>query len=164
MVHHRLVAALRFVLMALVFIAAYSRAQTNERLGSMIFPTSRAADLQKPFERAVSFLHSFVYEEAQAQLENIYYPLWFQPNAATIQHRRDIIQRAQELGAKTARERIYIDALATFCKGYDTDYQVRTDACAHAMQVLAARYPVKDYPMRPEEFWRQTPGGAPVIR
>lgn len=156
---HRLIAALSVVPMALVFIAARPGTQINERLGSVTFPTSCTADLQKPFERAVSLLHSFVYEDAQAQFEDVfrkdphcaialwgeamsmYYPLWYQPNAATIQHGQEFIQQAQKIGAKTERERSYIDALATFYKGSGTDYQARTDAYAHAMQDLAARYP-----------------------
>jgi tetratricopeptide (TPR) repeat protein len=134
-------------------------AQTNERLGSVTFPISCTVDLQKPFERAVSLLHSFVYEEAQPQFEDIfkkdphcaialwgeamsiYYPLWFEPSAETIQHGQELIQQAQKIGDKTERERSYVDALATFYKGSDTGYQARTDAYAHAMQDLAARYP-----------------------
>jgi hypothetical protein len=145
--------------MALVFIAAHPGAQTSERLGSVTFPTSCAADLQKPFERAVSLLHSFVYEDAQAQFEDvfkkdphcaialwgeamsIYYPLWFQPNAGTIQHGRELIEQARKVGAKTERERAYIEALATFYQGPDTDYEARTEAYAHAMENLATRYP-----------------------
>jgi len=156
---HRLLAVLSVVLMALVLNVAHPAAQTNERLGSVTFPISCTADLQKPFERAVSLLHSFVYEEAQPQFEDvfkkdphcavalwgeamsIYFPLWFQPNAETIQHGQELIEQAQKIGAKTERERSYIDALATFYKGSETDYQARTDAYAHAMKDLAARYP-----------------------
>jgi hypothetical protein len=125
---HRLVSVFSVVLMALVFNAAHPAAQTNERLGSVTFPISCLADPQKPFERAVSLLHSFVYEEAQPQFEgifkkdphcaialwgeamSIYYPLWFQPNAETIQRGQELIQQAQNVGAKTEHERGYIDA------------------------------------------------------
>jgi tetratricopeptide (TPR) repeat protein len=156
---HRLISIFSVVLIALVFNAVHPNAQTNERLGSVTFPISCTADLQKPFERAVSLLHSFVYEEAQPQFEDvfkkdphcaialwgeamsIYYPLWFQPNAETIQRGQELIQQAQKIGAKTEHERGYIDALATFYKGSDTDYQARTDAYAHAMKDLIARYP-----------------------
>lgn len=154
-----IVSALNVVVMAFVLIPAHSGAQTNERLGSVMFPTSCAADLRKPFERAVSLLHSFVYEEAQAQFENvfkkdphcaialwgegmsIYYPLWFQPSADTIRHGRELVEQARTIGAKTERERSYIDALAEFYGGSDMDYDARTQAYAHAMQSLAARYP-----------------------
>ena len=132
---HRLVSALGVVPMTFVFIAAHPGVQTTERLGSVKFPISCAADLQKPFERAVSLLHSFVYDEAQVQFGyifkkdphcaialwgeamSIYYPLWFQPNAGTIQHGRELIETARRVGAKTTRERSYIDALARFYQG-----------------------------------------------
>jgi predicted Zn-dependent protease len=159
-VMHRLISVFSVVLMPLVVVAAaYPAAQTDERLGSVTFPTSCVADVQKPFERAVSLLHSFVYEDAQPQFEDIfkkdshcaialwgeamsiYYPLWFQPSANTIQRGRELIDRAHQVGAKTERERAYIDALATFYQGADTDYEARTAAYAHAMQNLAAHYP-----------------------
>jgi hypothetical protein len=122
----RLVSALSFVLITFVFTAVHPGAQTTERLGSVTFPTSCAADLQKPFEPAVSLLHSFFCEEAQPQFEDIfkkdphcaiapwgeamsiYHPLWFrwfQPSAATIQHGRELIEQAQKIGAKTEHER-----------------------------------------------------------
>jgi tetratricopeptide (TPR) repeat protein len=145
--------------MTFVFIAASLGAQTTERLGTVTFPISCAADVQKPFERAVSLLHSFVYEQAQPQFEDvfkkdphcaialwgeamsIYYPLWFQPNADTIQHGRELIEQAHKVGAKTERERSYVDALGTFYQGSNLDYEARTKAYAQAMQNLAARYP-----------------------
>jgi tetratricopeptide (TPR) repeat protein len=156
---HRLLSALSVVLAAFVFVAAQPGPQTGERLGIMTFPTSCAADLQKPFERAISLLHSFVYEDAQAQFEDvfkkdphcaialwgeamsIYYPLWFQPNAETLRHGRELIEQARKVGAKTERERGYVDALATFYQASDMDNEARTEAYAHAMQNLAARYP-----------------------
>ena len=123
----RLLSVFSVVVMALVFNAAHPSAQTNERLGSVIFPISCTADLQKPFERAVSLLHWFVYEEAQGQFEevfkkdpgcamalwgeamSIYYPLWFQPSAETIQHGQQLIEQAQrtrsENGARTKLHR-----------------------------------------------------------
>src|SRR5438270_12729552 len=38
-----------------------------EQLGTVSFPTSCAASVQKPFERGVALLHSFWYEEAEKQ-------------------------------------------------------------------------------------------------
>ena len=71
------VSALSAVLLIFVFVAArpippYPGAQTSERLCSVTFSTSCAADIQKPFERAVSLLHSFVYEQAQPQFEDVF--------------------------------------------------------------------------------------------
>jgi hypothetical protein len=43
----------------------------NERLGNVSFPISCATDSQKPFERGVALMHSFGYEEAEAQFTEI---------------------------------------------------------------------------------------------
>src|SRR5437773_9930013 len=44
---------------------------STEKLGSVSFPTSCAASVQKPFERGVALLHSFWYEEAEKQFAEV---------------------------------------------------------------------------------------------
>jgi hypothetical protein len=44
---------------------------TAQQLGTVHFPISCAAEVQKPFERGVALLHSFWYEEAQKQFEAV---------------------------------------------------------------------------------------------
>src|ERR1700745_2990257 len=44
---------------------------TEAQLGSVHFPVSCAAAVQKPFERGVALLHSFWYEEAEKEFEQI---------------------------------------------------------------------------------------------
>ena len=88
--------------------------------------------VQKPFERGVALLHSFWYDEAEKQFEavavqdphcamaywgeamSLYHQLWNRPDEATVMRGREPIQRAQTMGAATARERGYIDAMAAF--------------------------------------------------
>ena len=41
------------------------------QLGTVNFPVSCAAAVQKPFERGVALLHSFWYEEAEKQFEHL---------------------------------------------------------------------------------------------
>src|SRR5215472_7571485 len=103
----------RFVFgLLLVFQCVEARGQAHERLGSVKFPTSCAADVQEPFERAVALLHSFDYDEAETQFEDvlkkdphcamalwgvamsIYYPLWFPPDTGTIVRGRRLIEDA----------------------------------------------------------------------
>lgn len=141
-------------------LALPTSAQVSERLGSVTFPTSCAGDVQKPFERGVALLHSFVYEEAEPQFADvfkrdphcaialwgeamsIYYPLWFEPSTDTLAHGRELIDEARKLQAGTQRERDYIAALASFYDGSEkTDYESRTAAYAHAMEGLAAQHP-----------------------
>src|SRR5579884_4117854 len=44
---------------------------TPDQLGTVHFPVSCAPEVQKPFERGVALLHSFWYEEAQKEFEDI---------------------------------------------------------------------------------------------
>src|SRR5256885_17130058 len=60
-----LVASLVVSVSALAASLPTLQAQTSgERIGQVSFPTSCAAAVQKPFERAVALLHSFWYIEA----------------------------------------------------------------------------------------------------
>ena len=44
---------------------------TAEQLGTVHFPTSCTESVQKGFERGVALLHSFWYEEAQKQFQQV---------------------------------------------------------------------------------------------
>ena len=44
---------------------------TEAQLGTVHFPTSCSAAMQKPVERGVAMLHSFWYEEAEKEFEQI---------------------------------------------------------------------------------------------
>ena len=44
---------------------------TTDQLGTEHFPVSCAASVQNPFERGVALLHSFWYEEAEKEFEQI---------------------------------------------------------------------------------------------
>ena len=44
---------------------------TAEQLGTVHFPVSCAPAVQKPFERGVALLHSFWYEEAKKEFEQV---------------------------------------------------------------------------------------------
>jgi len=132
----------------------------EERLGSVSFPTSCAADLNLPFQRAVALLHSFDYENAGQQFADIakkdpacgialwgqamsiYYPLWFEPDEATLKRGRDLLEQAQKVGAKTTRERDYIQALAVFYQDSSSlNYAARTAAYSREMERVMLRYP-----------------------
>src|SRR5258707_3231087 len=55
------------------------------------------------------------------------------------------IQKAKAVGAKTQRERDYIDALAVMYVDYDKiDHRSRVQAYLKAMEALAGRYPQDD--------------------
>lgn len=137
-----------------------SDGQSGEGLGSVTFATSCQTDVQKPFERGVALLHSFVYDEAEEQFVevfkrdpecalalwgeamSIYSPLWFEPGPDTIKRGQGLIQQARKLKNATQRERDYIGALGAFYEGSEKkDYDSRTRSYAHEMELLARRYP-----------------------
>src|SRR5271155_5139449 len=106
---------------------------TEAQLGTVHFPISCAASVQKPFQRGVALLHSFWYEEAEKEFLQIakddpncamahwgvamslWHQLWNRPDEKVIAHGRDEVQKAQEESKKiTAREHGYIAAIAAF--------------------------------------------------
>lgn len=134
----------------------------NAKLGAVSFPVpSCSAEVQKPFERGVALLHSFWYEEAEKQFEavavqdphcamaywgeamSLYHQLWNRPDDATVKAGWELVQKAQAIGAKTPRERGYIDAMAAF---YHSDhskwnFEKRATAYSHAMAKVYEGYP-----------------------
>jgi hypothetical protein len=135
----------------------------TEKLGTVSFPISCAATQQKPFERGVALLHSFAYEEAEQQFQEVakqdpqcaiaywgqamtlYDQLWSRPSAEVVKHGHELMTQAQNIKAKTRRERDYIDALATFYRDSDKlDHTKRADAYSLAMRKVYTNYP-KDH-------------------
>src|SRR5208283_3997670 len=106
--------------------------EATEQLGKVSFPISCAPASQKAFERGVALLHSFGYEEAEEQFVEIaqkdpacamahwgsamslFHQIWERPKESTLKRGQEEIEKAQNIGAKTERERGYISALAVF--------------------------------------------------
>jgi len=104
----------------------------DEKLGTVSFPISCAPQSQKPFARGVALLHSFGYEDAEAQFiaitktdpacamahwgvaMSLFHEIWERPEDGTLKRGHDEMEKAQRLGAKTERERGFISALAVF--------------------------------------------------
>jgi hypothetical protein len=134
--------------------------EAGEQLGKVSFPISCAPASQPAFNRSVALMHSFQYEEAEAQFKEIvksdpscamahwgiafsqFHQIWERPQPSTLKLGHEEMLTAQKGGAKTAREREYIAALAVF---YDnptsTDYMKRVTAYSDAMAKLYQRYP-----------------------
>jgi hypothetical protein len=132
----------------------------GEQLGKVSFPISCSPASQKDFERGVALMHSFEYEQAQAQFTaitksdpscamahwgiamSLFHQIWERPQPATLQQGHDEIVIAQKLGAKTDREQGYIAALAIFyADPASKDYLKRASAYSAAMGKLYAKYP-----------------------
>ena len=132
---------------------------TTDQLGTVHFAVSCAAEVQKPFERGVALLHSFWYEEAKKEFEqiakddpkcamahwgiamSIWHELWNQPDAATIKLGHEEVKTARSLHPKTDRERDYITAMDEFYRGKRRDYHDRASTYSQAMATTHQDYP-----------------------
>ena len=147
------------------FCASPSVAQVDadQQLGTVHFATSCNEMAQRRFDRAMRYQHSFwykaskeIFEEtlkadpacaiaywgiALGLLDNPHGP----PPAPNLPLGLAAIQAAKATGAKTQRERDYIDALALMYVDYDkTPHGARVQSYLKAMEALAARYPDDD--------------------
>ncbi len=137
-----------------------AQSASNEKLGTVSFPTSCAASQQKAFDRGVALLHDFWYAKAEQQFKDIvaadptcaiaywgeamtlWHQIWDRPDAETMQSGLALVQKGQKLGAKTQRERDYIDALAVFYQNSGkSSFEVRVNAYSQAMEKLHEKYP-----------------------
>jgi tetratricopeptide (TPR) repeat protein len=132
----------------------------DEKLGAVSFPVSCAPSTKAPFERGVALLHSFEYEPAANQFQEIqktdprcamaywgaamslYHELWDRPSKTSLAHGAELLATARKLKAPTARERDYIQALSVFYKDSDKiDHEHRAAAYSQAMRRVYQRNP-----------------------
>ena len=131
------------------------------QLGTVSFPVSCAPAVQKPFARGVALLHSFWYEEAQKEFEQIaiddprcamahwgvamslWHQLWNHPDAGVISHGLAEVNKAEKLEAKaSAREQAYIAAIRAFYSdSKKLDHPARAGAYSDAMKKVYETYP-----------------------
>ena len=134
---------------------------SDAQLGTVHFPVSCSAAVQKPFERGVAFLHSFWYEEAEKEFLQIakddpkcamahwgvamslWHQLWNRPDQKVISRGLDEVHQAESLQAKASdRERGYIAAMAAFYGNSEKlDHDARSQAYSDAMKRVYASHP-----------------------
>lgn len=155
-----IIAALCFSSFCIAWDDEHHHFDSTEKLGKVSFPTSCAPAVQKSFERGVALLHSFGYEEARQQFQEVaqqdphcamalwgqamslYHPLWSRPSKDDLALGWELIQKAQQTKAKTQRERDYIDALSAFYRDSGkVDHEERASAYAAAMERVYRKYP-----------------------
>ena len=136
---------------------------TDSRLGKVHFSTSCKPAAQTQFDRAMLYQHSFWYRASQRAFEEalktdpdcaiaqwgIALSLLYNPHAPPPAENLPLglaaLQKAKALGAKTQRERDYIDALLVFYTDFDkVGHGARVQAYLKAMEALAQRYPNDD--------------------
>ncbi|HLJ00914.1 MAG TPA: hypothetical protein VKT76_14455 [Bradyrhizobium sp.] len=160
----------RFSLMSAVLLAAVTAAsgqpagKSPEQLGRVSFANSCEGSVQTAFERGVALLHSFWWEEGRRAFLDVLdrdpscaiatwgiaaidigNPFTTGPNPAQAKQAQEAIARGRGIGAKTERERRYIEAVAAY---YDRlaerPHRVRLKSLADAFEAMAKNYPDDD--------------------
>ena len=160
----------RLILIAALITATSvggASAQQDDKLGKVIFPTSCNSAVQAEFERGVAMLHSYWFGYARKTFEGILQKdpgcamaLWGvamdllgntlvgPPPRADAQAAWDALEKALAIGAKTQRERDWIEALGSYYRDHDkVPVDARLAAYNSAMEQMAQRYP-DDYEAR----------------
>ncbi len=139
---------------------AHQHQPASDKIGRVNFPVSCSTRAQEKFNRAVAWLHSFEYEEAEKVFTEVtvtdpqcgmgywgvamsnYHPIWAPPTATELQKGSNAVEKAKVTGARTQRERDYITAIEVFYKDSDKlDHRTRVLAYSEAMEQLYGRYP-----------------------
>ena len=145
--------------------SAPGQAQSPEQLGTVNFANSCAPAVQVTFQRAVAMLHSFRYAETEKTFRDV---LAQDPSCAIAtwgiaailmdnplagvgsspqgaERAQKALDEGRRIGAKTARERDYIDAVGTYYQDWaNRPERARQQSRAKAFEALAARYPSDD--------------------
>src|SRR3989442_11102303 len=135
----------------------------SNKLGTVHFETSCKPEAQKLFDSAMLYQHSFWYRASQRLFEDVLQAdaecriaywgialslLWnphTAPPAKNLAEGAAAIAKGQSVGAKSQRERDYLDALAVMYADYEkVDHRTRLQAYAKSMEQLAQRYPSDD--------------------
>jgi hypothetical protein len=135
----------------------------DQKLGKVHFATSCSPAAQIEFDKAMLYQHSFWYRSSQRAFDEalkadpdcaiaywgIALSLLWNPHAAppakNLVEGAAAIAKGKAIGAKTARERDYLDALAAMYADHEkVDHRTRVLSYLKAMEGLAARYPDDD--------------------
>jgi tetratricopeptide (TPR) repeat protein len=161
----KLVLASSLILVPILALAPVRAGTAAEQLGKVSFPTSCDPKVQAQFERGVAMLHSFWYSAAEQAFREVVEqdpscaiarwgfasilmlnPLAGQGTAPKrVPLAQEAIEQARKIGAKTQRERDYIEAVAAYYEDWaNRPERERQVARAKAYEALAARYPDDD--------------------
>src|SRR5215471_12226633 len=131
-----------------------------EKLGSVSFPTSCAAQTQNSFNRAVALLHSFAYAPAVEAFEQVarqdpgcamahwgaamsyYHQLWQPPFPGDgLPKGRAELERAQQIGTKDPKEKEFLAAASLLFLQDSDSYPVHAGKYRDAMKAVAQHFP-----------------------
>ena len=141
----------------------FAQEETDQRLGTVHFETSCNEVAQRRFDRAMRYQHSFWYRESKELFEEVlkadpdcgiaYWGIALSllnnphapPPVGNLPLGLAAIEKAKAIGAKTQRERDFINAMAAFYTDFDkVDHRTRVLAYLKAMEGVAQAYPNDD--------------------
>src|SRR5499427_8019502 len=142
---------------------AVGQEETDQRLGTVHFATSCNETAQRRFDRGMRYQHSFWYGQAKEIFEDVlkadpscaiaYWGIALSllsnphgaPTPASQPEGLAALQKGKALGAKTEREREFIDSLLVLYTDYDKIPRTqRVQSYLKAVEVLAQHYPDDD--------------------
>src|SRR5262247_1945929 len=148
-----------------VAAAGVAGAQQRDKLGKVEFPNSCSPAVQEKLLRGIAMLHSFYYSATQRAFEDVA----AEDNSCTLavwgyasilmsnplqgigaspksaQQAQAAIDKGRQMGAKTLRERDYLEAVAAYYENFSSRTErERQLARATAYETLAAKYPDDD--------------------
>ena len=148
---------------ALCLSQSVSAQDVDQKLGKVHFATSCSPTAQREFDRAMLYQHSFWYRSSQRAFEetlkedpNCAIAYWgialsllwnphTVPPAKNLADGAAALAKGKGIGAKTERERDYLEALSAMYADYDkVDHRTRVLNYLKAMEQLATRYPEDD--------------------
>ena len=158
-----LAAAARSRASALADSRSCAQDDVEKQFGIVHFETSCNETAQRRFDRAMRYQHSFWYQSSKEIFEEtlkadpecaiaywgIALSLLWNPHVPTpaknLAEGAAAIEKGKSVGAKSQRERDFIDALAVMYADHDKiPHGARVQAYLKAMEALAARYPNDD--------------------
>src|SRR6266513_3056394 len=144
-------------------LPVFAQDESDQRLGTVHFETSCSEAAQRRFDRAMRYQHSFWYRESKELFEEVlkadpacgiaYWGIALSllnnphapPPVGNLSLGLAAVEKGKADGAKTQRERDFIDAMAAFYTDYDKiDHRSRVLAYLKAMEGVAQAYPNDD--------------------
>jgi tetratricopeptide (TPR) repeat protein len=146
-------------------LTAPALAQPKDQLGKVDFQNSCSPAVQESFQRSVAMLHSFRYGETEKAFREVLVQdpscaiaTWgiaailmsnplagVGPAPQAAERAKAAIEAGRKIGAKTQRERDYIEAVAAYWDDWaNRPERTRQLNRARAFETLAARYPADD--------------------
>jgi tetratricopeptide (TPR) repeat protein len=143
---------------------AQTTSKPPEQLGRVSFANSCTPAAQATLERAVALLHSFWFQESDKAFREVLErdpncaiatwgiatilignPFSPVPTLAQAQQAKEAIERGRAIGAKTERERLFIEAVAEYFERFgDRAPGARMKSLSDAFENVARRFPEDD--------------------